>query len=300
MKNIYIKINDIADIDTSKISVYDLNKRFVDKKGNIFSLRYDKILKKIEILKIIRADSNEAALHQINILKSKKQNTSFNKNSETKDPNSADDGESSSNEDEFDEDSFEKAVSNFNSDKFIKDTIELMITHKNRLKGIETNIKNSNIVLKTNKHENSELDEIFRGIDIEGGQNIDKIENYQKELLSYPRSITYYQSKIDKNYSHMIDAFKSDAERMMKFIYSYEMYQTIKNLYTNLNKVIKKLKEFLLSRDQEVIKNKTPGERQAFNDAQVSLNNTISEIENVLDELKILDAFIINPNNFSI
>ncbi len=298
MKNIYIKIADITDIDTSKISVYDLNKRFIDKKGNIFGLRYDKIIKKIEIIKIIRADSNEAALHQINILKSKKNSSTSENNIETDKSDSSDESNSNANEDEPDDESFEKAVSNFNSDKFIKETIELLITHKNRLKGIESNIKNSNIVLKTSKHENSELDEIFRSIDIEGGQNIDKIENYQKELISYPRSITYYQSKIDKSYSHMIDSFKSDAERMMKFIYTYEMYQTIKNLYTNLNKAIKKLREFLLSRDQDIIKNKTPGERQAFNDAQVSLNNTISEIENTLDDLKILNAFLINPNNF--
>ena len=297
MKNIYIKIADITDIDTSKISVYDLNKRFIDKKGNIFGLRYDKIIKKIEIIKIIRADSNEAALHQINILKSKKSSPAES-NIETDKSDSADDSGSNTDEDEPDEESFEKAVSNFNADKFIKETIELLITHKNRLKGIESNIKNSNIVLKTSKHENSELDEIFRSIDIEGGQNIDKIENYQKELISYPRSITYYQSKIDKSYTHMIDSFKSDAERMMKFIYTYEMYQTIKNLYTNLNKAIKKLREFLSSRDQDIIKNKTPGERQAFNDAQVSLNNTISEIENTLDDLKILNAFLLNPANF--
>jgi uncharacterized protein (DUF342 family) len=85
----------------------------------------------------------------------------------------------------------------------------------------------------------------------------------------------------------------------MKFIYCYEMYVAIRNLYTNLHKVIKRLKEFLLSRDPEAIKIKTPGERQAFNDAQVSLNNTIKEIENILDDLKILNAFILNPDNFS-
>jgi hypothetical protein len=299
MKNIYIKINDIAEIETSKISVYDLNKRFVDKRGNIFGLRYDKAAKKIEIIKIIRADSNEAAQHQINILKSKKLVPApAGENKELKESESEGQENSSYDEERPNEEGFESELSNFDSAKFIKSTIELLITHKTRLKGIESNIKNSNIVLKTNKHENSELDEIFRGIDIEGGQNIDKIENYQKELLSYPRSITYYQAKIDKSYSRMLDAFKSDAEKMMKFIYSYEMYQTIKNICTNLNRVIKKLRDFLHSRDPETIKNKNPGERQAFNDAQVSINNTIKEIEGILDKLKLLDAFINNPENF--
>jgi len=229
MKNIYIKINDIKDIDTSKISVYDLNKRFVDIKGNIFGLRYDKVAKKIEIIKIIRADSNEAAVHQHNIIKSKKNITPSDSDQNIKESDLSDD-ESIQSGEESEEENSVKPVSNFNSEKFIKETIELTIIHKTRLKGIETNIKNSNIVIKTNKQENSELDDIFRGIDIEGGQKIDKIETHQKELLNYPRSITYYQSKIDRSYAHMIDAFKADAERMMKFIYNYEMYQLIHNL----------------------------------------------------------------------
>ena len=42
MKNVIIRINDISDIDTSKISVYDLNNRYVDTHGTMYGLRYNK------------------------------------------------------------------------------------------------------------------------------------------------------------------------------------------------------------------------------------------------------------------
>jgi hypothetical protein len=46
MKKKIIRINDISEIDTSKISVYDLNNRYVDPKGNLFGLKYDRFKSK--------------------------------------------------------------------------------------------------------------------------------------------------------------------------------------------------------------------------------------------------------------
>jgi len=54
MKQRIIKINDISEIDTSKISVYDLNNRYIDKNGSMFSLKYNRGERKVEIIKIVR------------------------------------------------------------------------------------------------------------------------------------------------------------------------------------------------------------------------------------------------------
>jgi hypothetical protein len=48
MKKRIIRVTDIAEVDTSKISVYDLNNRYVDPLGNMFGLKYNRELRRVE------------------------------------------------------------------------------------------------------------------------------------------------------------------------------------------------------------------------------------------------------------
>lgn len=72
MKNVIIRINDISDIDTAKISVYDLNNRYVDMHGNMYGLKYNKALKRMEVIKIVRTHEKNAGTFQQKIIIKKK------------------------------------------------------------------------------------------------------------------------------------------------------------------------------------------------------------------------------------
>lgn len=50
----YIKIKSITEIDTNKISVSQINQRFIDEEKNRYVLRFNKITRRIEILKVLQ------------------------------------------------------------------------------------------------------------------------------------------------------------------------------------------------------------------------------------------------------
>jgi len=285
MKNKIIRIESIDDIDTSKISVYDLNNRYIDSKGNMYGLKYNRMLKKIDIIKIIRTHADDASVFHQKIIQKKIIETRS-------------EGDLNGSESEFDDNEFEEEEEYFEPNSFIMHSLDLMISHRERLKGIMMNIKKSNLYPKENKADSIELENIFRNIDIDGIQQFEKVENYQKELANYPRSITYYQAKIDTSGRNMIEMLAGDNEKIMKFIYQYEMYNAILSLYRNMKKIFNTLVEFLRHSDDENIKNLPQNEKQSYNDAMVSIDNTQNEIDDLLDSIIPLEEHLKNPDNF--
>jgi len=280
MKNIIIRINDISDIDTSKISVYDLNNRYVDSQGNMYGLRYNKALRKMEIIKIIRTHEKNAGSYQQKILMKKL--------------SMSDDGiVAGENESQRD-----APQPYFNPDAFIEKTMELIRTHRERIKGIIMNIKNSNIIPIENKTESNQLEDIFRNLDIDVIQGVDNLLNYQKELISYPRSVSYYQAKMDDRGREIIETLASSNKKVIRFIYLTEMLENIRILYKNFEKFLKLLKAFLDETNTEDMKWITSYERQSFKDGMISINTTIQEITDLEDELMRLEQYAYNLDHY--
>jgi hypothetical protein len=286
MKNIIIRINDISDIDTSKISVYDLNNRYVDSRGNMYGLKYNKALRKMEIIKIVRTHEKNAGSYEHQIIMKKRgmgETLLYGNNMQA---NRA-------------SDQVESPESFFNPDAFIETAMELAHTHKDRVKGIIMNIRNSNIIPKENKMESNQLEDIFRNLDIDAIQGVENLVNYQKELVNYPRSITFYQAKSDDRGRHIIETLASSNKKVNRFIYLSEMLENIRILYKNMDKIIKNLKSFLDASNTEDVKWITPYEKQSFKDGMVSISTTIQEISNLLDDLKQLEDYTFNLDHFA-
>lgn len=286
MKNVIIRINDISDIDTSKISVYDLNNRYIDSHGVMYGLKYNKGLRKIDVIKIVRTHEKNAASFQQKIIQKKRGA-----------------GELSGNGDEamlghYDE-TDEGSEEFYNPESFIEKTMELTRTHRERLKGIMMNIRNSNIIPKENKGDNSQLEDIFRNIDIDGLQAIDNLTNYQKELINYPRSLTYYQAKMDDKGREIIETLASSNRKVMRFIYLVEMLDNLRLLYKSIDKMMKNLKSFLDEKNPDDVRWINAHEKQSFKDGMVSISTTIQEIEDLLDNLKKLEEYAYNMDHYS-
>ena len=181
---------------------------------------------------------------------------------------------------------------------FIEKTMELTQTHRERLKGIMMNIHNSNVITKENKTESNQLEDIFRNIDIDGMQGIDNLINYQRELINYPRSLTYYQSKMDDRGRTIIDKLASDNQKVIRFIYLAEMLDNITRLYRNIDKMIKAIKAFFDEKSLDDAKWVSTHERQSFKDGMVSITTTINEIETMLDDLKQLEEYTYNMEHY--
>ena len=285
MKNVIIRINDIADIDTSKISVYDLNNRYVDSHGVMYGLKYNKALRKIEVIKIVRTHEKNAASFQQKIIQKKRGAGEAAAGAE--DALAAHFDENEEVTDDF-----------FNAEGFIDKTMELTRTHKERLKGIMMNIRNSNMIPKENKGDNTQMEDMFRNIDIDCLQTLDNLTNYQKELINYPRSLTYYQAKMDDKGREIIETLASSNRKVMRFIYLAEMLDNFRILYKNIDKIMKGLKTFLEEKNPDDIRWINAHEKQSFKDGMVSINTTISEIEDLLDDLKKLEEYTYNMEHY--
>ena len=286
MKKRYLKIKDVSQIDTSKISVYDLNNRYIDPMGNIFGLKYNRMMHKVEVIKLERIHTTEIHQFQKKMMLNREQHLSM----EMDGVNQLN-GNGTGAGDYDDEDFFDPEI-------FIEDVISGTETHRERIKGILMNINDSNLINRDHKQLTTEYDDIIRNLDIEGTQQLDKMENYYRELTNYPRSITYYQSKIDKDGKNMLERLTGNSEKTMRFIYFYELHSSIKRVYTNLRKHIVNLDTFVTSKKSDDIPGQNKHQKQSYNDAKISLKNTVSDIDKILQDNELLYEFCLNPDNY--
>ncbi len=286
MKKRIIRINDVNQIDTSRVSVYDLNNRYVDPLGNIFGLRYNKDDRKVEIIKLERFHSGESRIFQQIANRQKEGKSSAEIIPDFSTIRNNDYGSES-----MEESSIEPEV-------FIEEVINSAETHKERISGLIKNIYDSDIFPKENKHESTEFDDIVRSLEIDGIQQLEKLETYYRELTNYPRSITYYQAKIDNTGKQIFDKLAGNKELTMRFIFIYEMSASIKRIYSNLKKHIVHIDDFTSSKNIDDRQNMTKHQKQSFIDARTSIGNTIQDIDGILRQNSILYSYACNVANY--
>jgi len=284
MKKKIIRIKDVTQIDTKKISVYDLNNRYIDPLGNMFGLKYNRLNKKVEIVKLQRIHNSE--------LHSMQKKIHENKNVKPQNDESQNDVKTTTSSETENESLF------FNPDIFIESIIKNIDTHKERIRGIDMNIEESNIFPKEKKMESTEVDAILKNLDIEGIQQIEKIEGYYRELTSFPRSLTYYQAKIDREGKVIFDQLSGNKEKTMRFVFLYEIEQTIRRSYSNLKKHLINLDNMIKVKDVDDIHGVTKHMKQSYNDALVSIKNTISEIDEIMSKADQLKDYSMDLRNY--
>ena len=282
-KKIIIKIKDISQIDTSKVSVYDFNNRYIDPSGNIYGFKHDKINRKIEIVKLQRYGARESLIYQQVANRNRFMDTS---SDQLKQENSEASGNTAGNEAIYD------------PKKFIEKVIGYIETHKTRIMAIIKNIDNSGILIRENKHELNEFNDIVRRLEIDGVQQLEKLETYYRELTNYPRTATYYQAKMDTASKRLFEQVAANQEQAMRFIYFYEMSITIKRIYSNLRNYTAQLNELTADKNFDDKPNVTKYHKQSFLDARTSLENTLSDIDDILKENSELYDYAINTDNF--
>ncbi len=284
MKKRIIRISDISEVDTSKISVYDLNNRYVDPLGNMFGLKYNRDLRRIEIIKLERIHSSEMLQYQRKIM--------MLRDIEQNQPVAGDLKNVTSEEAESEEIFFEPDV-------FVESVMNGSEIHRERLAAILMNIDISDVFARENKMEATALDDLSRHIEIDCIQQLEKLESYYRELINYPRTITYYQAKIDNEGKNIIDSMSGiKKEKIMKFIFYYEMSATIKRVYNHIKKHISAIHDLVMNKNPEDVQGISKNQKQAFIDAKTSIVNTISEVDETLKNNRKLYEYAVNKKNF--
>ncbi|MFH0975128.1 MAG: hypothetical protein V1874_05015 [Spirochaetota bacterium] len=289
MNTNFIKINSISEINTAKVSVHDLNNRYIDKEGKMYGLKYNRKTRKVSIIRIIRTPAKSAEYFN-QMLKTQKienkisariapeknisERSAFFRNNDTLNKEEP-----------------------FDLNKFINESVEIMHTHKTRLTGIMMNIKNSRMIQEKDKPNYNQLNDYFRNLEIDGLVRIDKALTDYKEIKNYPRSLTYYLSKLDSKNRKVADELDTDVKKM-SFVFAAEMFYSLKTLYRTLFKILNDLNRFISIISPGEPKDITSSERQYFADAKISLENTMDESTRLLENLKEYEEYLNNPKNF--
>jgi hypothetical protein len=143
----------------------------------------------------------------------------------------------------------------------------------------------------------TQLNDLFRNLEIDGIARIEKALSSYKEIKNYPRSITYYAAKLDSRNRRIFDELDTDAKKMT-FVYGAEMYYSIKSLYRTLFKILNDLSHFINRISPGGPRDITSAERQYFFDAKTSVENTIDETSKLLEDVQKLDEFLSDKKNF--
>ncbi|HNR87349.1 MAG TPA: hypothetical protein PKM65_03320 [Spirochaetota bacterium] len=302
MKTKFIKIRAISEIDSSKITVYDLNNRYIDPEGRMYGLRYNRRDRKIEIIRIIRTPANSAGFYQQKVVESKRSGKSSRPESESTpaSPDTISDifERADAPIDEAaigDADGADAAVSyvldGFDPDDVVNKALELLKTHKGRLHGMMINISNTQISSKVSREIGTAIETALRNLDLDGIQKIDKVMGLNKELVSFPRSVQYYIARLDTQTKDIVEAFGSQDEQM-RFIFLYEMYWALVSMYKSLAAIVNQTLESLAEVNETEVKDLTTPDRQHIKDSRISLENTSVEVANMLKKLEMLRMHI--------
>jgi hypothetical protein len=289
MKTKFIKINNISEIDPSKATVYDLNNRYIDSQGKMYSLKYNRRKRKIEIVRIIRTPVEAAPFYEQKLRESRKAPKSP--------PGAPSEIEEVIEEEIADTEVAAAEEGQFDPGEFITEALELMNTHKDRLYGIMVNINNSPIFSNIAPEISNDLQNLFRNMDIDGIQRIEKVITDHKELVSYPRSVSYYLTKLDGKDKKFAEDI-GDENRQMRYIFLNEMFHAIRNLYRTLTKILDEVKNIFREINTGDMSNLTHLDKQNIDDAKTSIENTVSEIRELLSKALLLEEYLANPDNF--
>lgn len=271
----YIPINSIDDIDLARISLRDINKRYIDRQGNRFVTRFNLKSRKVELVRIVKGKAEAVRVRQ-QILRERVEGRPQGKTrsdepvidiySEGEVPD--DDFEYTEGIDSRPEEHHAPAA-HAQATPFIENQLIEELSHeldriRERSQGIINNLKKSRYF---DSHHESEFSDILREIDISCWQKPEEAVNFYKELYSYPRSVGYYASRLSGPRREKVE--KAETEEIkLELIRRWETQETFDATYTGVISASVRLYGLLKNITESDLKMLPASQSQAFHDAR--------------------------------
>jgi 23S rRNA pseudoU1915 N3-methylase RlmH len=313
----FIPINSIADIDPEKISIRDINKRYIDRDGNKYATRFNLQSRKVEVVRIVKTRAEAQRVSQ-QIKKERNED----RRAQRRQPDSgagfdaseiADDSAPPPSPDlpepeipDFDDlESDELAPSDLvgsaqgaragttaapgpdmHSGVFIEQhLIDDIVSHLSRCKEgqqvVINNLKNSRCFEGTA----NELNDLLREIDVDCWQASESAINYYKELYGYPRSVAQYIIRLTPEERERVEALPDDAERM-EVIRRLETRRAFEELYKKIHAMTDRILALIASIPEDTKSQLMAAQRQQLEDAQASTEILLAEINEKLQQIE--------------
>ena len=307
----FIPINSIDDIDTEKISIRDINKRYIDREGNKYATRFNLQTRSVEIVRIVktRAEAQRVS-QQIKRERQEVRRARMPSDGST----SATDGVGSPGADakaaraprpdpeipEFDDlDSDDLASTEVEvggpargaraevhpgvliEQQLIDEIVSHLARCKEGQQVVINNLKNSRCF----EGVGNEMNDLIREVDLECWQAGENAINYYKELYGYPRSVAQYAIRLTPEERARVEVLPDDTQRM-EVIRRLETRRSFEQLYVKIRSVTEKMKGLIASIPRETLAQLMAAQRQQLEDASASTEILLSEVEDKLVQIE--------------
>lgn len=169
----------------------------------------------------------------------------------------------------------------------IEQMMKELETVKNRINSVLINIKSSRIFEITGDPSENQniIGNLTRDFDVEAFQNLDKLSNYLKELISYPRAINYYTAKFERSHKDELRDAKSEKEKL-DLVIRWEMQEGFTLCLEKLKALILSLLNVLNMKSDTHIKQLQYPNQLMFTDAKNAAIYCSQDVERLIRELE--------------
>ncbi len=285
----YVPIESIDELDPLKISIRDINKRYIDREGNRFATRFNLHTRKVEIVRIVKGRA-EALRVRDEVRRSSRDEVVVGRPAKRQpDAVAVEETETEAGEDSL---SLESRSSyeglgneaSFDEAKFVEETVHDVEKIRERVLGILNNVKRSTIF---EHKKDASFSQVEREADSEVITRLEKTLNNHKELYQYPRSISYYASRLSHEHKEKLDALQSDEEKLM-WIRRWETQEDFVATYNKVEEFATRLKIVLDGIPESEVTILPATMVQGFRDAKSS---TTFLIQNAVERLSHVNAW---------
>jgi len=273
METDYVQINSIEDLDPARITLRDLNKRYIDRNGNRYATRFNLKTRKVEVIRIVKG------VHEAMRIK---EQTRYERNAPARHssreevqevyeedfdsmPGSATQGEDTG---------AAPSAGIFYEHTFIEECQGDLDKMKQRLHGVVNNLKSSRVLEMEN---GDAIDNQVRAIESVCLTQADELGNYVKELTTYPRPLSHYATRLSADQKDKLD--RAPEDQKMDLIKRFELRKIFEDYYSRILDLFAKLQGTLQTVDQEKLRLLPAVQQQGYRDA-------ISSIGFILDDCR--------------
>lgn len=288
-KDGYIYINSINEIDPKKLTIRDLNKKFIDRDGRRYAVKYDFEKRKIEFIRIATS-YYEALQIREEILKEKK--------SELANENHTDSykleltNEFSVTEtdgllydiflDKDLETSRHSSGTGNHDNEFYKLLEKETRNIMESFQYIEKVLSRSQSITRVNIPV-SEYNRLIKEIEAKCYTLYEEAMNTYREVLFYPRTLNFYLTRLPSSLRYHVESLPQ--EQQLDFIRKHEIHRNFRELFENILKYTKKFEDIfyripIFEREKKPLMELSP-----------SFSEITEKSQNILQKLKEWSGF---------
>ncbi|HMW59461.1 MAG TPA: hypothetical protein PKE49_06105 [Leptospiraceae bacterium] len=264
----YIPIESVEDIDVLKLSPRDLDKRYIDRNGNRYALRFNMKTRRPEVIQIVSNRLEARRLQQTILLEKRKPEKS-----------QATTAESVS----LPPPVFVPDEEAFHESRFVDECVSELPKLKESQQASVAKIRQSRVFETV---QSAEFLDLMRDIERDAWRKTDENVQQCREWISRPPSLHAALIRVQPDKRKILDSIPDDPVKL-EAMRRWEWQDRLTDSFTRLNDFAVRLKQMLASVSDEELLKVPQNQRQFFKDSGASLDIIQDACEEKLARLDV-------------